>query len=43
MMYMRAYDILHPEATPLNLWEVLVKPVRAFEEQRYQRLMQEYH
>jgi hypothetical protein len=27
----------------LNLWEILVRPVRPFEEQRYQQLMQEYH
>jgi hypothetical protein len=27
----------------LNLWEILVRPVRPFEEQRYQQLMQEHH
>jgi len=27
----------------LNLWEILVRPVRPFEEQRYQKLMQEHH
>jgi len=27
----------------LNLWEILVRPVRPFEEQRYQELMQEHH
>jgi hypothetical protein len=27
----------------LNLWEILVRPVRPFEEQRYQELMQKHH
>jgi hypothetical protein len=27
----------------LNLWEILVRPVRPFEEQRYQQLMQQHH
>ena len=27
----------------LNLWEIVVRPVRPFEEQRYQELMQEHH
>lgn len=27
----------------MNLWEILVWPVRPFEEQRYQQLMQEHH
>jgi Druantia protein DruA/DDE_Tnp_1-associated len=27
----------------LNLWEIFVRPVRPFEEQRYQELMQEHH
>jgi len=27
----------------LNLWEIFVRPVRPFEEQRYQSLMQEHH
>jgi hypothetical protein len=27
----------------LDLWEILVRPVRPFEEQRYQELMQEHH
>jgi hypothetical protein len=27
----------------LNLWEILVRPVRPIEEQRYQKLMQEHH
>ncbi len=29
--------------TVLNLGEILVRPVRPFEEQRYQELMQEHH
>jgi len=35
--------MLHPGVTTLNLREILVRPVRPFEEQRYQRLMQEHH
>jgi hypothetical protein len=27
----------------LNLWEILVRPVRPFEEERYQKLMQAHH
>ena len=27
----------------MNLWEILVRPIRPFEEQRYQQLMQEHH
>ena len=32
-----------PGVTVLNLLEVLVRPVRALEEQRFQQLMQEHH
>lgn len=35
--------MLHLGVTVLNLEEVLVRPVRGFEEQRYQELMQEHH
>jgi len=35
--------ILHPGVTVLNLLKVLVRPVRKFEEQRFQKLMQEHH
>jgi hypothetical protein len=27
----------------LNLWEIFVRPIRPFEEQRYRELMQEHH
>lgn len=33
----------HREVGALNLWEIVVRPVRTSEEQRYQELMQEHH
>ena len=27
----------------MNLWEIVVRPIRAFEEERYQELMREHH
>jgi len=35
--------ILHLRVTALNLWEIVVRPVRPTEEQRYQELMREHH
>jgi hypothetical protein len=43
MSYKRSLVILHWGVTILNLREILVRPVRPFEEQRYQGLMQGHH
>ena len=43
MRYMGNHVTLHPGGTVLNLSEVLVRPVRSLEEQRFQELMQAHH
>ena len=39
----RARVVLCWGGTPLDLWEVVVRPVRCFEELRYQDLMRQHH
>lgn len=43
MKYKKIRMTLHTEVAPLKLTEVLVRPVRRLEEQRYQLLMQDHH